>query len=396
MGCGGLVDGVNGDWVGSLDKQTATASAQQTADVAAQQTEIALINAGKQTMIAGLGQTAIAGQTAMTTARQTATVAAATPLAPTSTPTAGGASDGHSVAVGGSVTGNSGSYFSEEDVALTNTASLTALRIVVTVRKTPGVPYADQYNTFWYGELASSHSETADAIVYMFELRPGQTIPPSRGPRVAAQFNGDGTPHDDSDDSYTVSYTSGDVVTTTSGTFGSPVGGRPSPTASPTSAATASPTASPTSTEPSEAGFLAVSGRVVPNSSSYYSEEDVVVTNTAPLASLTITVTVAGQTNPRGPFGPVGYLGQYNTFPAGALTQAHQINPYNLGPGTPDVVGSITYTYTLNPGQIIQPGAGRLTAAQFSFGGTHYDSSDIYTVTATSADGAVATASGYF
>jgi len=383
--------------------QTATAAAQQTADAAAQQTEIALQNASRQTVIAARQQTYVAGQTATAAAGQTTATATSTPSAgatgipkvtgtpatPPSTPIAGGALGGGGVAVAGSVTGNSGPYFGEEDVSITPTAPLTALRIVVTVRKTPGVSYAGQYNTFWYGELTSSHSETADAIIYTFELAPRQTVPPGGGLRVAAQFNGDGTPHDVGGDSYTVSYTSGGVTTTTAGTFGGPSTG-------PTPAATASPAASPTAAATGGAGFLAASGRVAPNGGPYYSEEDVVVTNTAPLTSLAITVTVAGQTNPRGPFGPVGYLGQYDTFPAGALGQGHRVNTYNLGPGTPDLVRSIDYTYTLNAGQIRQPGAGQLAAAQFSFGGVHYDSADTYTVVATGADGAVATISGHF
>jgi len=107
-------------------------------------------------------------------------------------------------------------------------------------------------------------------------------------------------------------------------------------------------------------------------------------------------VTVAGQTNPRGPFGPVGYLGQYDTFPAGALGQGHRVNTYNLGPGTPDLVRSIDYIYTLNGGQVLQLGTGRVAATQFSFGGAHYYSGDTYTLTATSADGTVATISRHF
>jgi len=385
--------------------QTATAAAQQTADAAAQQTEIALQNASKQTAIAAHQQTYVAGQTATAAAGQTTATATSTPSAgatgipkvtgtpatPPSTPIAGGAPGGGGVAVAGSVTGNSGPYFGEEDVAITPTAPLTALRIVVTVRKTPGVSYAGQYNTFWYGELASSYSETASAIVYTFELAPRQTVPPGGGLRVAAQFNGDGTPHDFGGDSYTVSYTSGGVTTTTAGTFGGPSGGPPAATATSTA-----PAASPTSAATGGARFLTAGGRVVPGGGPYYSEEDVVVTNTAPLTSLAITVTVAGQTNPRGPFGPVGYLGQYDTFPVGALAQGHRVNTYNLGPGTPDLVRSIDYIYTLNGGQVLQLGTGRVAATQFSFGGAHYYSGDIYTLTATSADGTVATISRHF
>jgi len=421
--CSGLVNGVNGDRVGSLDRAldprlgplqdnggpTPTqallpgspaidAIPREWCGVATDQRSFARPYPAGGRCDIGAFEFGASSATGGGTATATATTgtpsggATGTPTTPASTPTASGA---NGVTIAGSVTGNSGPYFGEEDVALTNTAPLTALRIVVTVRKTPGVSYAGQYNTFWYGELAASYSETADALVYTFALRPGQTVPPSSGLRVAAQFNGDGAPHDFSGDSYTVSYTSAGGATTASGTFGPPAGG-PSSTASPTPATSVSPTASPTPAGSGGAGFLTASGRAAPNNGPYYGEEDVVVTNTAPLAALTITVTVGGVTVVRGPFGPVGYLGQYNTFPAGALTQGHRVNTYNMGPGTPDVVRSIDYTYTLNAGQVLQPGAGRLVAAQFTYSGAHDDSSDTYTVTATSVGGAVTTASGHF
>lgn len=276
--------------------------------------------------------------------------------------------------VTGSVTPTSGPYFSEEDVTLTPTAPLTALTIAVTVRKTPGVAYARQYNTFWYSNLASSHTETADALVYTFTLRPGQIVPPSSGLRVAAQFSGNGTPHDSSADTYTVVATSGGASSIYHGSFGSATAPPPTPTPA----------------------LLTASGSRTANSGPYFSEEDVLIETTAPLTALSITVTVSGQVNPRGPQNTIAYLGQYNTFPTGTLAQSYRADTYNLGPGTPSVVRSLVYTYTLAPGHTLPAGSRLLVGAQFSAVGTHYYSSDSYTVTATSSNGGVNTTSGAF
>jgi len=129
------------------------------------------------------------------------------------------AANGGSSAASGSVTAGSGSYWSEEDVKLTNSASLTALRIVVTVQKTSGSAYAGQYNTVSSTALAMSYSDSGSQIVYTYTLTTGQTVPAGSGWLFGAQFSGTGVAHAYSGDTYTMTATAGGVTSTTTGHF---------------------------------------------------------------------------------------------------------------------------------------------------------------------------------
>ncbi len=147
---------------------------------------------------------------AVTATRTTSAGATATP---TSAPPGGG------VTVTGNVTGNSGPWWGEEDVTLSTSAPLTALRITVTVQKTSGVGYAGQYTSFPGGALSVGHTDNGSAIVYTYTLNPGQTVAPGANDVAGSQHSGNGTPHSTSGDTYTVTATAGGVTTTTTGHF---------------------------------------------------------------------------------------------------------------------------------------------------------------------------------
>ncbi len=161
--------------------------------------------------------TATTPPAATATATPVPATATATPVPATATPTS--ASSGGGVTVTGNVTGNSGPWWGEEDVTLSNSAPLTALRITVTVQKTPGVGYAGQYNSYWGGALSMGHTDTGSAIVYTYTLNPGQTVAPGANYVVGSQHNGNGTPHPTSGDTYAVTFMAGGVTTTTLGHF---------------------------------------------------------------------------------------------------------------------------------------------------------------------------------
>ena len=142
----------------------------------------------------------------------------ATPVPATPTATVS-PSPGASVTVAAGVAANSSPWWGEEDVRIGNTTPLTALRITVTVRKTPGVGYSSQYNSFPGGALTMGHTDTGDTVVYTYTLVPGQAVLPESGYIAGSQYSGTGTAHPTGGDTYAVSATAGGVTTTTTGHF---------------------------------------------------------------------------------------------------------------------------------------------------------------------------------
>jgi endo-1,4-beta-xylanase len=128
-----------------------------------------------------------------------------------------GAASGGTVTVTRAVTSNS-PWFIEEQVRITNTASLTALSVTIVVQRTTGVSASGQYNTVG-GQIQQGNSSTASAITYQFALAPGQTLGTGTDRTFAAQMGGTGTVHPTSGDTWTVTYTSGGQTVTQSGTF---------------------------------------------------------------------------------------------------------------------------------------------------------------------------------
>ena len=113
---------------------------------------------------------------------------------------------------------NSSAWFNEEQLRLSNTASISALSITITVQRTTGVNASGQYNTVG-GQIAQSNSSTATAITYVFSLGAGQSLPPATNRTFAVQMSGNGTPHPTAGDTYTITGTAGGQPFTLNGTF---------------------------------------------------------------------------------------------------------------------------------------------------------------------------------
>jgi hypothetical protein len=137
---------------------------------------------------------------------------------PTPTPTAGSTGSG-AVTASGSVASGSGPYWAEEDVALSNTAPITALQVTLTVQKTAGVSFAGQYTNFAGGAITQSHADNGTTLVYSYTLNAGQTIGVGSGWKLGAQFSGNGSPHATSGDTFSLTATAGGSTTTLSGHF---------------------------------------------------------------------------------------------------------------------------------------------------------------------------------
>jgi hypothetical protein len=116
------------------------------------------------------------------------------------------------------VIGASGPWFSEQGIRLSNTGALTSLSITIVIQRTTGVASSGQYNTVG-GQILQSSSSAATTITYQFSLATGQTLGPATDRLFAGQMSGSGTVHPTSGDTYTVTYTTGGVTFTQTGTF---------------------------------------------------------------------------------------------------------------------------------------------------------------------------------
>jgi hypothetical protein len=114
------------------------------------------------------------------------------------------------------VVASSSGWFSEQQLRIANTGSISALTVTIVVQRTTGVSYSGMYNT---AGLTQANSSTASAITYTFTLPSGQTLGASTSRTFAAQMGGTGTAHPTSGDTWTVNYTTGGVARTQSGTF---------------------------------------------------------------------------------------------------------------------------------------------------------------------------------
>jgi chitin-binding protein len=137
------------------------------------------------------------------------TQASGTPSAPTG--------DTGGVTVTKAVTANS-PWYNELQVRLANTQPITAMTITVVVQRTTGVSHSGQYNTVG-GQISQANSSTASAVTYTWTLNAGQSLGASSSRTFAAQLGGTGTVHPTTGDTWNVSYTTGGVARTQSGTF---------------------------------------------------------------------------------------------------------------------------------------------------------------------------------
>jgi chitin-binding protein len=131
--------------------------------------------------------------------------------------TAQAAGDHGGVTVTPAVTSQS-PWFNEQQLRITNTSPLTELAITIVVQRTAGLRHSGQYNTLG-GQIAQGNSSTATALTYQYTLGAGQTVSPGSNRIFAAQTGGSGTAHPTSGDTYTLTYTTGGVRRTQSGTF---------------------------------------------------------------------------------------------------------------------------------------------------------------------------------
>jgi chitin-binding protein len=107
-------------------------------------------------------------------------------------------------------------WYNEQQLRIANTGSVSAMTVTIVVQRTTGISYSGMYNT---AGLTQSNSSTASAITYTFTLPAGQTLGASTSRTFAAQMGGTGTAHPTSGDTWTVTYTTGGVARTQSGTF---------------------------------------------------------------------------------------------------------------------------------------------------------------------------------
>jgi uncharacterized membrane protein len=116
------------------------------------------------------------------------------------------------------VINSNSAFFDDEGVKLTNTGVITALAITITVQNTGGLGFNGQYNTVG-GSIADSHSSTATAITYQYNLSAGQTLSPGSGYLFDAQMSATGTAHPTTGDTFSVTYTTGGQTFTQTGHF---------------------------------------------------------------------------------------------------------------------------------------------------------------------------------
>ena len=152
--------------------------------------------------------------------------------------------------------------------------------------------------------------------------------------------------------SFTVSATANSATTSRTGTVTVSGGGISRPIVV-TQAGQGSPTRSVTATG------------VVTSSSGWFTEEQLRLSNTAPITALSITITVQRTTG-------VSASGQYNTI-GGSISQSNS-----------STAAAITYVFSLNSGQTLSPGTNRAFAVQMSGNGTvHPTAGDTYSVSGT-------------
>jgi endoglucanase len=110
-------------------------------------------------------------------------------------------------------------WYNEEAVRLDNPGvNITALSVTIVIQRTTGVGLNGQFNTVG-GQILQSNTVAATSITYQFTLASGQTLGPGTNRTFAAQASGNGTLHPTAGDTWVVSYTTGGVTFTQTGTF---------------------------------------------------------------------------------------------------------------------------------------------------------------------------------
>jgi hypothetical protein len=111
--------------------------------------------------------------------------------------------------------GVSGPWFDQDNLVLTNTASITALTLTITA-PTTNATFNGIYDTVG-SQIVDSHSSGTN-LVYNFVLTAGQTLYPGTW-IFAAQMGGNGTTRSYAGDTWSLNYTLGGVAYSQSGKF---------------------------------------------------------------------------------------------------------------------------------------------------------------------------------
>jgi len=151
-----------------------------------------------------------AGSTAATTTTTTS------PPTTTTTTTAPPTSNGVTATP---TSDNYNNHGGQERITVTNSSSITAMTISISVAKTTGVTHKSQSNSFPGGDLTQSSRTSGGVIGYTFVLKSRKSIPAGSSGIVYAQFNGTGSVHAMSGDTWRVTSTANGITTTLTGTF---------------------------------------------------------------------------------------------------------------------------------------------------------------------------------
>ncbi|GAA4618776.1 hypothetical protein GCM10023195_84630 [Actinoallomurus liliacearum] len=102
----------------------------------------------------------------------------------------------------------SNAYWAEEDVTLSRTRPLTALRVTVRVTRTAGVRSTGSWSNLPGDTFQVTVGDEGSAVVYTWVLRPGRSVPPGRYV-FAAQYARAPDGHDAHQDTYSVTAADG-------------------------------------------------------------------------------------------------------------------------------------------------------------------------------------------
>ena len=141
-------------------------------------------------------------------------------LATTGTPSnitiAGKTSNGVSVTPSSS---NYGNYGGQELLTFTSTSSITSMSVTINVSGTSGLFGCSQFNSYPTGAINESCASAGNGFTFTYTLVNGPIPAGYANGDVGAQWIGIGNAHSFANDTWTVTTTSGGVVSTLSGTF---------------------------------------------------------------------------------------------------------------------------------------------------------------------------------
>lgn len=113
---------------------------------------------------------------------------------------------------------NDRTYFGESRITFSNSLPVTAMTVTIRIAQTAGVTFNGNYVTFEGGNVSISHITSGGFIVYTFTLDAGRTIVVGSW-TIAAQWNGTGTLHATTNDTWSVVTTTSAGSATLSGNF---------------------------------------------------------------------------------------------------------------------------------------------------------------------------------